>query len=241
MSGLFELERVVRRSLPWLLPLLLGGCHLIFPFQVSQLDGGGAAGVDMRPPDQITDLVNPLTDGSPVDGPFVAQDSVPPPDAGTPGCNPQVATQTIPVNAKMVFCEAAGKQFDQCSAETLCNTQGGWSLCFASTYRAQFDGTGAPPPLGKAWIAGCVRSGGAPHEPQDKICTCDLLPTQPQAPLAWDCADGFALLYGDMPHFGLLSNEACHWVGTKLPANAGYWYATYSTNSGVSAAVCCRP
>jgi len=186
-----------------------------------------------------------LLDGKPAADSTPSVDLAPQPDenvsdVGLPpaGCNPSFATVDAVVGSKMVVCKASGKvtTYNQCQAESkLCNTAGGWKLCAASVYRAQFKSS--KPPALLAWIGGCVRSGAAPHTPTDGVCSKCSGPSKQAVNCFWPCIGGGAPLVGE-PYVGLTTANACNQVGTATPATEAYWTAT-PASSEKPRAMCC--
>jgi hypothetical protein len=142
---------------------------------------------------------------------------------------------TFSYAADMVICsDPTG--VDQCSAQSLCNMAAGWHLCTATEFRAR--GGKKTPAQSPAWIAGCIRAGGAPHAPVDAVCLC----TAAAAPLAAVHYSCDTSLFGESPeaHVGLVSYGLCFSVGTLSPTTEAYWVSSPS-HSARGAAVCCSP
>lgn len=238
---------------------VLGGCDLLLAFRSLPVDASATdagPGSDGGPVD-----IQPLPDGSqwPSDGALadggLASDGGTPSDGdvlndggltdtsavdaqpGAPPCNDVLATVLQQVSPVMAICDGGRWRVDQCNAQSLCNESGGWRLCPASVYRAQFDGKGDAPSKANAWISGCIRSGAAPYSPVDGLCSC-VAGLTTEVPIGWDCGTSETRVSGGGRHAGLVSWRVCQVVGEPLPTNTGHW-TPHGATSVTTSAVCC--
>jgi len=139
-------------------------------------------------------------------------------------------------SSTMVICGSTSTILDQCSAEQRCNLAAGWHLCTATEYLAGGGATSAPPSTG-AWIAACIRAGGAPFAPVDGVCQCATL-TMANAGVEWSCSGGDPSMTS-AGHSGVRTWTTCRRVGANSAASAAYWAPDPSVQ-GMFYAVCCR-
>jgi hypothetical protein len=230
----------------------LGGCHLIFPFDLSGADDGP---------------LTSWTEASARDGGIASEQATSPPDLSTPDAattdarghdqagqdllqKPADTGLQIPCvgggqvkkiyASNMIQCSYPGKILSQCDAVKHCNQASSWSLCTAAQYLDR-GGKDQIPPSEAAWIAACVRHGGPPVSPTKipGICTkCDTSKLSSET-ITWTCTSGTQFLPSDYAYVGVHTFGQCLRVGENDSSTEANWRAN-STIYSLTSALCCR-
>jgi hypothetical protein len=233
--------------------MLASGCHLLLPF--ASPDQG--AGAESRRPDGLALDRAPVEEQrtSDIGRPWEARivdGSKPPPKPDAPagldvgpvsdgggllgGCSsPQDELQGG--MGGIAFC-LAPTLVTQAGAAPLCNINAGWRLCPASIYRSIFHGTGAKPPLGNLWIAGCCAVTATKVDPPvDQACSCSpsSMVSGPQASIS--CTLPGPIDAQDKC-LGVVTAVTCNKIGSPA-MQTGYW-TVQPAHSFQAGAVCCK-
>lgn len=202
-----------------------------------QIDGGPP--VDSAQPDAGSDgpLADLARDGASADLVLPLDSSVDLPDPSTACSAPATVGASALGSPSFVFCVSASGGISQCEAANLCAPD--WQLCPASAYQRRFANQ-APPYTPSAWLAGCIREGGAPFAPIDRTCACSS-GSGGYVDISWYCGTNEAAHTINITYLGLHSYNQCRKVGENVATAGAYWRAERSYETGeASAAVCCR-
>jgi hypothetical protein len=175
----------------------------------------------------------------------ISPDTASPPDTSQtdlptgPACSQGQATPVAQWSGKMVLCDAVSGT-DQCNANSLCNTSAGWHLCTATEYLVH-GGTKSGGPKA-AWLQACIRDGGAPFKPIDKICSAcsSAVDVDGKAAVSWYCTTGSVLTSTTALYIGVTTSQSgCKRLGENLLATEAEW-THRKADSTVHAAACCH-
>lgn len=160
----------------------------------------------------------------------------------TQACASKATQASLYPGGTMAVCSLTSgpASLNQCQAEALCNTSGGWHLCTASEYQSR-GGTASQWPAIQAWIKGCIRTNDKLFAPTDQLCepTCGVI-TGKQIQTAWDCVTGIASFNYANENIGLSKANICWRVGINDPSTEARW-SPLAASVPLDSALCCSP
>lgn len=146
-------------------------------------------------------------------------------------------------NSNMVICKSSSSQtYNQCNAQSACNTAAGWQFCVASKFLANGGSSTAPDNSAPvAWIKGCNRVNDLTNAagPNDSACSC-LSGTTKNYNQAYYCSNKSLYVQSSLVNLGAVTSTSCFSLGyDSAKSKDGYWNFRQATEL-LSATVCCK-